>query len=323
MKVAFAGTFSGQLRAAVQAGVSIPCEFVAADEAAIVPMLGDVDVLVSMGFTQAMADAAPHLALLQAPGAGLDRIDVSALRAQTRLANVYGHEVGIAEYIVGAMISLSRSFIHQDSELRQGRWASQWAIGRPAPSLLPELAGKTLLILGYGHIGEALAQRAAVFGMRIEAVRRNLPDGLPAPLARLGTLADLDEMLPGADYVVVTLPLSDETRGLLDARRISRMKPAARLVNVGRAVIIDEQALYEALAGRHIAGAALDVWYRYPTSADPALPANYPFHELGNVLMTPHVSGWTEGMLAERARIIAGNIERVARGEEPLNLIAH
>ena len=184
-----------------------------------------------------------------------------------------------------------------------------------------ELAGKTLLILGYGHIGEALARRAAAFGMRIEAVRRNLPDVPPAPLARLGSLADLDQMLPQADYIVVTLPLSDETHGLLDAARISRMKTGARLVNVGRAVIIDEQALYEALASERIAGAALDVWYRYPTSAEPALPANYPFHELGNVLMTPHVSAWTEGMVAERARVIAGNIERIARGEEPLNLI--
>lgn len=99
------------------------------------------------------------------------------------------------------------------------------------------------------------------------------------------------------------------------------MKPTAILVNVARAEIVDEGALYRALLGGTIAGAALDVWYRYPTDAGPTRPAREPFHELPNVLMTPHVSGWTEGMLEARARVIAGNVERVARGEPPANLV--
>jgi phosphoglycerate dehydrogenase-like enzyme len=100
------------------------------------------------------------------------------------------------------------------------------------------------------------------------------------------------------------------------------MKPSALLVNVARAEIVDEAALYRALAERTIAGAVLDVWYRYPTAPGPTFPARLPFHELPNVLMTPHASGWTEGMLEARARLIAENIERTARGEPPLNLIA-
>jgi phosphoglycerate dehydrogenase-like enzyme len=99
------------------------------------------------------------------------------------------------------------------------------------------------------------------------------------------------------------------------------MKPTAVLVNVARAEIVDEQALYRALAERAIAAAALDVWYRYPTDATPTPPARQPFHELPNVLMTPHVSGWTEGMLVARARLIADNIRRISRGEPPENLI--
>ena len=99
------------------------------------------------------------------------------------------------------------------------------------------------------------------------------------------------------------------------------MKPTAFLINVARAEIVDEEALYRALAERAIAGAALDVWYRYPIGPGSTLPARYPFHELPNVLMTPHVSGWTEGTLAARAKLIAENITRVARGELPANLI--
>jgi phosphoglycerate dehydrogenase-like enzyme len=100
------------------------------------------------------------------------------------------------------------------------------------------------------------------------------------------------------------------------------MKPSAFLVNVARAEIADEMALYDALASKRIAGAALDVWYRYPTTAGTVLPSAEPFHALDNIIMTPHVSGWTEGMLDARANLIAENIGRVARYEPPLNAIA-
>jgi phosphoglycerate dehydrogenase-like enzyme len=99
------------------------------------------------------------------------------------------------------------------------------------------------------------------------------------------------------------------------------MKPTAMLINVARAELVDENALYQALSGGALAAAALDVWYRYPADASPTPPSRRPFHELPNVLMTPHVSGWTDGMLAARARAIAENIHRIARGEPPVNLI--
>jgi phosphoglycerate dehydrogenase-like enzyme len=294
---------------------------VVGDEGAIVAQLADVDVLVSMGFTAAMAAAAPKLRLLQVPGAGLDRIDRAALRPGTRLANVYGHEVGIAEYIIGAMIALTRSFVQLDAGLRRGEWLSQWAIGAPPTPLWPELAGKTLGILGFGRIGQALARRAAAFDMRVCAMRSAPQAEPPAGVAFVGGPEWLDEILAQSDYLAVTLSLSSSTRGILDARRLAAMKSTAFVINVARGEIFDEAALYEALASGRIAGAALDVWYRYPTSAAPTFPASLPFHELPNVLMTPHVSGWTEGMIEARSCVIAENIARTARGEPPLNAI--
>jgi phosphoglycerate dehydrogenase-like enzyme len=291
------------------------------DETAILPRLADADVLVSMGFTAAMAEAAPRLRLVQVPGAGLDRIDRGAMRPSLRLANAYGHEAGIAEYIMGAMLGLTRSFGSLDASLRKGRWDSQWAIGTPMPPPSPELAGKTLGILGFGHIGEALARRAAAFDMQVCAVRRQAQADIPAGVSFIGGPERLDEVLRQADYLAVTLSLSPETQNLLDDRRLGLMKPSAYLINVARAEIIDEGALYRALSGGKLAGAALDVWYRYPTTPEPTLPATQPFHELGNVILTPHVSGWTEGMLEARAKLIAGNIERTARGERPANEI--
>jgi phosphoglycerate dehydrogenase-like enzyme len=323
MKVAFAGAFAARLVEPVRARLAVPCEVVADDdEASILPQLADADVLVSMGFTTAMAAAAPRLRLVQVPGAGLDRVERGALRPGTDLANAYGHEVGIAEYAVGAMIALSRGFGRLDAALREGWWESQWAVGVPAPPLWPELAGKTLGILGFGHIGRALARRAAAFDMRVCAIRREAEAEAPAGVAFVGGPERLDEVLRGADYLVVTLSLSDKTRSLLDGRRLQLLKPTAFLINVARAEIVDEVSLHEALASGRLAGAALDVWWRYPSAAGPTQPATQPFHGLPNVVMTPHVSGWTEGMLDARAATIAENVARIARGEAPLNLVA-
>lgn len=322
MKVAFAGSFAVRLIEPVCKRLTIPCEIVSSDEAGILDQLGDADVLVSMAFTKEMAAAGNRLRLLQVPGAGLDRIDQSQLRAGLMLANAYGHEAGIAEYVIGAMIALTRSFQRLDQKLRAGEWESQWSVGATTPRLWPELAGKTLGILGFGHIGEALARRALAFDMKVCAVRRHAQTGSPHGLMFVGGPERLDELLGQSDYLAVTLSLSAETRGLIDAHRLALMKPSAYLINVARAEIIGEQALYDALAGGALAGAVLDVWYRYPTGTGSSAPATAPFHELSNVIMTPHVSGWTEGMLEARAGVIAENIARTARGDRPLNAIA-
>jgi phosphoglycerate dehydrogenase-like enzyme len=220
------------------------------------------------------------------------------------------------------MIALTRSFHRLDQKLRAGEWESQWSIGTPAPSLWPDLAGKTLGILGFGHIGESLARRAHAFDMRVCAVRRHAQTDSPHGLMFVGGPERLDELLGRSDYLAITLSLSAETRDLIDAGRLGLMKPSAYLINVARAEIVDEHALYDALASGRLAGAAIDVWYRYPTIAGSTAPATAPFHELRNVIMTPHVSGWTEGMLDARAGVIAENVARIARGERPVNAIS-
>jgi len=323
MKVAFAGSFAVRLAGPVKARLSIPCDAIADEsEAGILPLLADADVLVSMGFTKAMAAAAPRLRLVQVPGAGLDRVDRGVLRPGTHLANAYGHEAGIAEYIMGATIALARSFGRLDAGLREGRWLSQWAVDAAPPPPWPELAGKTLGILGFGHIGQALARRARAFDMEVCAVRRQAGTEPPEGVSFVRGPERLSDVLSRADFLAITLPLSDMTRNLLDERRLGLMKPTSFLVNVARAEIVDEAALYRALASGGLAGGALDVWYRYPAAAGPTPPSSQPFHELRNVIMTPHVSGWTEGMLEARAKLIAGNIERLSRGEPLLNLLS-
>jgi phosphoglycerate dehydrogenase-like enzyme len=133
--------FAGHVADRVRARLQVPCDIVLGEEGEILPRLGDVDVLVGMTFTREMA-AAPRLRLVQVPEAGLDRIDRAALGPGTALANACGHDVGIAEYVMGAMLALARDLVRLDADQRRGQWNSVWS-SMPVPRW-PELAGKTL-----------------------------------------------------------------------------------------------------------------------------------------------------------------------------------
>src|SRR3989442_6034413 len=246
-RVAFAGTFSATLEQPVRPHLAIPCDVIVGDEAWIVPRLSDVDVLVTLGFTREMGLAAERLKLVQVPGAGLDRIDRSAVPLGTALANAYGHEVGIAEYVLGAMLASTRGFARLDAALREGRWESQWAVGSTPPPPWAELAGKTLGILGYGQIGHALARRALAFDLTVCAIRRDVARSRADGLALLGGLEALDEVWRRADDRAVTLSVNDATRGLLGARELARraaVEPdsAARLGPGRSAPIVHKRA---------------------------------------------------------------------------------
>ena len=321
LQVAFAGNFAAGIAPAVRRHLATPCEIIVGDETDLIPRLATVDVLVTLALTAEMARAARRLKLVQVPGAGLDRIDRAALPPGAMLANAYGHETGIAEYVLGAMLAMTRDLAGLDAALRRGAWPGQWQDNAEPLRLWPELAGKTLGIIGYGRIGQAVARRARAFDMTVRAIRRDIPQSMGDDLAVVGGPEILHALLKQADYVVIALPATPATVGLLGRRELDLMKPTSFLINVARGEIVDEDALYEALLQRRIAGAALDVWYRYPPGSGAVLPATRSFHELPNVLMTPHIAGATEGTVEARARLIAENIRRVAQGDTPLNLV--
>lgn len=254
--------------------------------------------------------------LYHAPAAGTDAIEASRLPAGAALCNCFGHENAIAEYVMAALLLRHVPIPRADGRLREGHW-DFWA-GRPG-ALRTELGATSIGLLGYGHIGKAIGRVAKAFGTRITVANRSpvAPDGIVDESFTLDRLADF---MSSADAIVVSLPLVDETRGIVDGKALAAMRPAGVIVNVGRGPVIAENALFDALSARRIGGAVIDTWYSYPAAgAGQALPSQLPFHTLDNVVMTPHMSGWTNGTVRRRQETIADNIGRMMRGEPLLN----
>ena len=255
--------------------------------------------------------------LFHAPSAGTDAINTALLPAPCTLANCFGHENAIAEYVLAALLMRHVPLLQADQDLRQQRWT--YFAGRPG-ALRSELGAQTLGLVGFGHIAQTLAQRAKALGMRVHVSNRSPVSH--AMVDRSWTLGDLHAFMGTCDAVVVTLPLAENTQGLVDAPAIAAMRPDAVLVNVGRGAVIDEKALYEALVARRIGGAVIDTWYQYPSPTQPeCAPSQFDFAALDNVLMTPHMSGWTSGTVRRRQETLADNIGRLSRGEPLINVL--
>jgi phosphoglycerate dehydrogenase-like enzyme len=270
-----------------------------------VPLDG-AEVFVGSPVTASMIAAAPKLRLVQVPGAGLDAVDLNALPPRVALCNAFHHERAIAEYAIMTMLALERDLFRQDRNLRAGHWESSCITGPPTAR---ELAGRPLGIIGFGHIGRETARLAEAFEMKIVSIGSR------------GTRAELENLLKTSHHVLIACPLTEQTRGLIGGPELALMRPDACLIQVARGEIIDEQALYDALSSRRIRGAAIDVWYQYPRHGKPCLPSRFPFHELDNVILTPHSSAWTDRVLEGRFTDTAENIERLVRGEPLRHMI--
>lgn len=208
----------------------------------------------------------------------------------------------IAQTVLAYVLALSRDLRRFDDAQRRRAWE---------PHAVEDLAEQTLGVVGLGPIGLHVARLAAAFEMRVIGMRRAPRGDEPCetwPLARL------DELLACADWLVLALPLTERTRHLVDARALARMKPGARLVNVGRGALVDEAALGEALAAGRLAGAALDVFETEP------LPSESALWSMPNVIVTPHCSGQNPGNAVRAAEIFVDNLARFARGAPLLHV---
>ncbi len=253
--------------------------------------------------------AARQLKWIQSPSTGINLyLDIAELvNSQVLLTSARGtHGACLAESIMGMILAWTRGI--RDSVLRQPR--HEWATRDIRPKLV-ELTGSTLGIVGLGVAGRALAKRAHAFDMRIIAVDL-LPVDRPAEVDELWGLEQLDDLLGQSDYVVVTVPYTPQTRSMIGAAQIARMKPSAMLIGISRGGIIDQQALAAALREKRLAWAASDVFEPEP------LPPDSELWDLDNLLITPHIAGGTQFEGQHIIEIFDENLGRFLRGELPL-----
>lgn len=272
---------------------------------ALIAALDGVHGLMIRGATKVTAEvlkSAKSLKVVVRAGTGLDNVDRAAAKElgvevrNTPAANA----VSVAELTIGMMLAFERHIVPATIDMRSGRWEKKKYMGR-------ELSGRMLGLIGFGRIGREVAVRARAFGMRVAACDPAL-ETWPESFAWVAQ-TKLDDLLPASDYVSLHVPLTDQTRGIVGAEALARMKPDAVLVNCARGGTVDEEALYEALKAGKLRGAALDVFSTEP-------PGKLRLFELENVIATPHIGASTDAAQnragTEAADILIEVLERVA-----------
>lgn len=259
--------------------------------------------------------ASPDLQALVVPWAGLPP-ETRALLADfpgISVHNLHHNAHTVAEHTLALLLAAAKRIVPYDQALRRGDWSPRYA----QPRRVMLLEHKTALILGYGAIGRRVAHLCRALDMRVLATRRTPPFHEVDGPAEIHPPEALPELLPQANALIVALPQTPETEDLLGAAELASLPPESVLVNIGRGPIVNERALYEALAGGRLGAAALDVWYQYP--ADEAArtdtpPSAYPFAELDNVVLSPHRAGHAVETEALRMAHLAQLLNHAAAG---------
>jgi phosphoglycerate dehydrogenase-like enzyme len=281
------------------------------DRDALARGIADAHVLVLSGFwDNALLEQAGKLAFIQVCAAGYDQFDLEALRGRgIRLCNASGVNANaVSEHAVALMLALLRKLHTGRDNQRAHHWRGMIS---ELDAREDELPGKTVLVFGAGTIGGRIARLCRAFDTHVIGVKRNPAHADPA-FHEVHPPAQLASLLPRADVVILSCPLNDQTRNLMNAATLAAMKPSAYLINVARGGCVDEPALVQALANGQIAGAGIDVTVREP------LPGDSPLWDFENVIVTPHTGGETRAYEDRVVDILADNLKRLWRGETQL-----
>lgn len=283
-------------------------------EEALAEQIGDAEVFFGWIFPRGLFAAAERLRWMHCAFAGVDEnLFPELVASDVVLTNVAGlHAVSIPEHVLALMLTLARN-LHEAHRLQaRRRWDRVAVIVHGVG--VRELDGARLAVIGAGAIGRALVAKANALGMRARVLRRRPERPVAGAEAVVGA-GDLHRLLGWADFVVLAAPLTAETRAMIDRAALAAMQPHAFLINVARGELVDDDALVEALRNGTIAGAGLDVANPEP------LPESSPYWELANVVLTPHVSGYTPGYFDKVLSTFADNLERFSRGERLHNVV--
>jgi len=283
--------------------------------------LKEVEVTIGGTFTKEDLEQAKKLKLIQIPFAGVDKLDFDLYKncQGIYICNIHSNRTAVAEHAFALILALAKNIVINDRDLRLGRWHG---FSTKEPTV--QLQGKSLGIVGLGSIGWEIAKIGHSLGMKVFALKRKIEEKdlkKKNILEFLGEKKDLEKVIKESDFIVVAVPLTRETKGLIGKKELKLMK-GKYLINISRGVVIDEEALFKSLKEGNLLGAAIDTWYQYPSSEQrEVLPGKFDFHKLDNVVMSPHIAGYTDRALEENIKSVFDNIVKIYYGEEPENRI--
>lgn len=287
----------------------------------ILEMGRDADIIASNRVPTSLIESSSRLKMIQTFAAGVENIDFLTIKKRNDLivCNSHINAAEVAEYAITLLFAVAKNIIPNDRELRKGDW--KFAFGGPSPNI--EIRNKTCLILGLGNIGSEIAKRLKGFDVTIYAATRSGTSKHANLAEKLVKIDQVKPLVEESDFVILSLPHTPDSEGLVNEDFISWMKPSSILVNISRGPIVEEKALFDALQRNKIRGAGLDVWWQYPKKwrgkGEP--PTEMPFQELDNLVASPHRAGYSENTEREYFQFAGENILRFIQGETPLNII--
>jgi phosphoglycerate dehydrogenase-like enzyme len=251
----------------------------------------NADAIVAGEITREVIQRAKKLKIIFVPYVGIDALPLDYIKTHgIRISNVHGNARSVAERCIALALSFYGRIIDYHNDLKQFQWHGYWAKGTLSDTW-ESIQGKTCAVIGTGEIGKAIARYLKVFDCRTIGFKKRAITEKPDCFDEITT--DLNEALEKGELIFITLPLTEDTRGMFSAEILRRLK-GKFLVNVGRGLIVDEEGLYRALKEGILAGAGIDTWYNYPEKGKTtAKPSKYPIHELPNVILSPHLAGFT------------------------------
>ena len=270
----------------------------------------DSEILVKGRPTAEDIATAPGLRAVIVPFAGIPAETRELLLPLTNieLYNLHHNAADTAEMAIALYLAAAKRIVPRDQALRRGQWSEDSFLRGGSPESV-RAAGKRAVVLGYGSIGQRIGRICEAMEMDVVGIRRS---GIFSEGVR--PLEEIDQLLENTDALFVALPLTPETKGLLDARRLALLPSNAIISNIARGAIFDEEALFTALRDGNIGAAGIDVWWNYPNSDGPCFPSRFPFQDLPNVVMTPHVGGGSDVSERERMHALSTLIEAIAKG---------
>ncbi|MGD1996286.1 MAG: NAD(P)-dependent oxidoreductase [Anaerolineae bacterium] len=285
------------------------------------PKRADYHILVAGRPKREHITASPRLGVLVIPWAGVPEKTRELMLGfpHVTVHNLHHNAAAAAEMAIALLLAAAKFIVPIDGTFRSHDWTPRY---KPNPAVLME--GKTALLLGYGAIGGRVARMCRGLGMKVIAIRRHASVPSGEALAEIHPPAALHSLLPRADVLMICLPHTPETEGLIGEEELALLPADAVLVNVGRGPIVDEPALYHALHGGTLYAAGLDVWYNYPADEDARShtpPSAYPFNGLKNVVMSPHRAGGSKATETRRMERLAALLNTAAMGEPMPNRV--